>query len=466
MTALDVFQKSKNKFMEDLFDLIRIPSISQYKEEVEKVAKWLVTRLKNTADYVEQIKTSGNPVVLAEWKPQIIDKSNQKKPVLLFYGHYDVQPPDPLDKWLSPPFEPEIRDGRIYARGIGDNKGQLFANLFAIECVHQSKELGITVKFIFDGEEELGSPYIEEALNAKKKFFKDVDLTIVSDGPADPSWRPTIEFGARGIVTTRLELITATNDVHSGNFGGIQPNPAWDLLSILQTMKNENGTCLIEGFYDDVFTPEDVAIETAAQLNRDPEMLKEQLGISYFGGEQDHPLVHRVMFRPTINIRGFHAGSVREQARTIIPKEAVAELDFRLVPYQKPEKIVELFQEHLKKLRQSSERWALILDRCNVSFEASFYPMHTPLGLPWTNVLEESIREGYGQEPVKIPLAGGSLPVYSLWKVTNKPMYIIPYAQPDEANHAPNENIMVDWLFNGVRTSIILLEKLYEYKKT
>ncbi|MFX0207726.1 MAG: M20/M25/M40 family metallo-hydrolase [Candidatus Hodarchaeota archaeon] len=465
MKAFDVFQKLKNEFLEDLFDLIRIPSISQDKYEVKKVADWLVKRLEKTADYIEQVETSGNPVILAEWKPQINGTSDQNKPVLLFYGHYDVQPPDPLDKWLSPPFEPEIRDGRIYARGVGDNKGQLFANLFAIECVHQSNELGIIVKFIFDGEEELGSPYIEEALNAKKEFFKDVDLTIVSDGPADPSWRPTIEFGARGIVTTRLELITASADVHSGNFGGIQPNPVWDLLSILQTMKDENGKCLIEGFYDDVFTPEDEAIEAAAQLNREPEMLKEQLGISYFGGEQDQPLVHRVMFRPTINIRGFHAGSVREHARTIIPKEAVVELDFRLVPHQKPEKVLKLFQDHLKTLTQQSERWALILDRCKVSYEASFHPMHTPLGLPWTRVLEESVKEGYGQEPVKIPLAGGSLPVYSLWKVTEKPMYIIPYAQPDEANHAPNENVMIEWLINGVRTGIALLNELANFEK-
>jgi acetylornithine deacetylase/succinyl-diaminopimelate desuccinylase-like protein len=250
--------------------------------------------------------------------------------------------------------------------------------------------------------------------------------------------------------------------MHSGNFGGIQPNPVWGLISLLQTMRDEEGRCLIEGFYDDVFTPEPAALEAAKQLKSlyDPEVYKKQLGISYFGGEQDQPLVHRVMFRPTLNIRGFQSGSVREQARTIIPKDAIAELDIRLVPYQTPEKIEKVFRAHLDKLRHYSENWAAILDRCKLSFDGSFYPMYTSLDTPWTKILEESLREGFGQEPLKIPLAGGSLPLYSLYEVVEKPLYVLPYAQPDENNHAPNENMMVDWFVKGVRTSIILLEKL------
>ena len=457
MKPLEIFQLYKQNFFEELFDLLRIPSITKDSRAVAAAAEWLKDVLQQNADYVEIIQTEGNPVVLAEWKPQL---KKETSPTILLYGHYDVQPPEPLDKWNSPPFEPEIREGRIYARGVGDNKGQFYAHYSAIKCLHQAKELGLSVKFIFDGEEELGSFHLEEAMNQRREFFDDIDLIIVSDGPADPSWKPTLEFGARGIQTVRIELLSAESDVHSGNFGGIQPNPAWDLLSILQTMRDENGKCLIEGFYDDVFVPTETALKAAEDLNRDPETYKKQLGISYFGEEQDQPLTHRVMFRPTLNIRGFKSGEIRENAKTIIPSEAVVEMDVRMVPNQTPEKIESLILNHLDKLRSKSKRMAQVLDRCKISFGASFHPLFTPLELPWTEILAEAIKEGFEQDPVKLPLAGGSLPLYSLYKVTGKPIYIIPYAQPDQANHAPNENMMMEWFEKGVKTSIKLLQKL------
>ncbi len=460
MRAFDFFQENKQVFIDDLFSLIRIPSISRNKDEAQLAANWLEERLKQTANYVEQISTTTNPVILAEWKPQITEISAPAPYTILFYGHYDVQPPAPLDEWISPPFEPEIRDGRIFARGIGDNKGQFFAHIIAIECLHKHKQLSVNVKMILDGEEELGSPHIDEAINKKKEFFENIDLVVVSDGPADPTWKPTLEFGARGITTVQLELKTAKGDIHSGNFGGIQPNPVWDLISILKTMKDDMGKCLIEGFYDDVFTPTAAALQAANDLNRDPEIYKQQLGISYFGEEKDLPLTHRLMFRPTFNIRGIKSGSVRENARTIIPKEVVAELDIRLVPNQTPEKIERLIITHLNKLKSESNIYSQILERCKVKFGTSFYPMFTPLELPWTDILVKSIKEGFEVEPLKIPLAGGSLPLYSLYKATGKPMYIIPYAQPDEDNHAPNENMMVEWFEKGVKTSISLLNNL------
>ena len=288
--------------MDDLFSLIRIPSVSRNKDEVQLAANWLEDRLKQTANYVEQIPTTTNPVILTEWKPQIMEISAPIPYTILFYGHYDVQPPEPLDEWISPPFEPEIRDGRIFARGIGDNKGQFFAHLVAIECLHRQKQLGVNIKMLLDGEEELGSPHIDEAINKKKEFFENIDLVVVSDGPADPTWKPTLEFGARGIITVQFELQTAKGDVHSGNFGGIQPNPVWDLITVLKTMKDDTGKCLVEGFYDDVFTPTAAALQAAEDLNRDSAVYKQQLGISYFGEEKDLPLTHRLMFRPTFNI--------------------------------------------------------------------------------------------------------------------------------------------------------------------
>lgn len=460
MKALEFFNNTRKECLDDLFDFIRIPSVTRDRNAVKEAADWLMKRLKKTADYVELLDTLGNPVVLAKWNTQNNNNIRQKVPSILFYGHYDVQPPEPLDEWISPPFEPEIRDGRIYARGVGDNKGQLFANLRAIECIHRFNELAVDVIFVFDGEEELGSPNLEKALEKKSELFKDVDLIIISDGPADPTWKPTLEFGARGIQTIQINLQSANEDVHSGNFGGIQPNPMWDLISILKTMRNDCGKCLIEGFYDDVFTPSKAALDAVKELNRNPEVYKQQLGIDYFGEELDQPLSHRVMFRPTFNIRGIQSGSVRGKAKTIIPKDAVIEIDVRLVPNQTPEKIEKLFLAHLDKIGQKSERMAAVIDRCEIKFGASFYPMFTSLELQWTKILEESIEEGFQEKSLKIPLAGGSLPLYSLYKIIKKPIYIIPYAQPDEANHAPNENLMVEWFEKGVKTSIVLLRRL------
>jgi acetylornithine deacetylase/succinyl-diaminopimelate desuccinylase-like protein len=459
--VVDYYIDHKQAFLDDLFHFLRIPSISNEKADVDKASLWLKRRLKTSASYLKIVRTSGNPVILAEWEPNTSDEENTvNSPTVLIYGHYDVQSPEPLDQWISPPFEPQVRDGRIFARGVGDNKGQFFAHLIAIECLTKFSELGLRVKFLFDGEEEIGSPNLDKALIQEKEFFSDIDLVFVSDGPADPSWKPTLCFGARGIVTAQIYLNSANNDVHSGNFGGIQPNPAIDLMSILQTMVDDNGRCLIKGFYNEVFTPDEEALQAAEELKRTPEMYQKSLGVDYFGGEQDIPLVHRVMFRPTINIRGFQAGSVREHAKTIIPKDAVVELDFRLVPHQQPAQIQDLLLNHLEQLKQKSDRWNAMIRRCDMTFETGFAPIYTPLNLPWTKILTQSITEGFGEEPVKIPLLGGSLPLYNLFKHIRKPVYIIPFAQPDQGNHAPNENLMLEWFEMGVITSMMLLKNL------
>jgi acetylornithine deacetylase/succinyl-diaminopimelate desuccinylase-like protein len=457
--VVDLFIERKQEVLNDLFNYLQFPSISNNEEGVMQAAIWLENRLKASADFLKIVETSGNPVILAEWEPNISKAGYQ---TALIYGHYDVQSPEPLDEWVSPPFEPEIRDGRIFARGVGDNKGQHFAHIVAIECITKFRQLGLRVKFILDGEEESGSPNLDEALNKEKDFFKDINLVFVSDGPADPSWKPTISFGARGIVSAQLYLRSANNDVHSGNFGGIQPNPTIDLMRILQSMIDEKGKCLISGFYNDIFSPDQGALRAAAELNRTPELYKQSLGIDYFGGEQDVPLVHRVMFRPTFNIRGFESGHVRQHAKTIIPKDAIVELDFRLVPHQKPNQIQELFLAHLEGLKNQSDRWRAMIERCEVKFEAGFAPIYTPLDLPWTKILVQSLKEGFKEDPVKIPLLGGSLPLFNLYQHVQKPMYIIPFGQPDQGNHAPNENLMLEWFEKGVITSMMLLKNLSE----
>ncbi|MHA2073158.1 MAG: M20/M25/M40 family metallo-hydrolase [Candidatus Hodarchaeales archaeon] len=465
MKAKEYFHNRKKSYLDDLFELLKIPSITQDTMEVKNAATWLIKRLNLTASSVESFETPGNPIIFAHWVNQNPASMDKKPMTILFYGHFDVQSPEPLEMWDSPPFSPEIREGRIYSRGAGDNKGQFFAHLSAIESLIHTKKLNINVKFVLDGEEEMGSPHLGKILDRNSNFFSDIALVIVSDGPSDPSWRPSLVFGARGIVTVQIEIDSAFKDVHSGNFGGIQPNPAIDLIYILNTMIDESGRCLIDGFYENIFSPDPLALEAADQLKRTPDLYKKTLGISYFGGEQDQQLVHRVLFRPTFNIRGIKSGEVRENAKTIIPKNAVVEIDMRLVPNQDPEYIKNIFLKHIEDLKSRSKRWEALIDRCQLKFEAGFAPLHTPLDLPWTEILEQAITEGFNEPPVKIPLLGGSLPIYDLFEITKKPLYIVPFGQPDQGNHAPNENLMVKWFENGVYTSISLLHQLSKIKE-
>ncbi len=451
-----IFEQNKETIMSDLFDFLSIPSVSRNSSEVRKTAEWLKERLSEFVDYVEVVETSSNPLVIAE----INSNRSKDTPTILIYGHYDVQPPDPLDKWDSPPFKPKIKEGRIYARGAGDNKGQLFANLVAVD-LQKSYNLPMpNVKFIFDGEEELGSPSIDEGMMQKKEFFKDIDLVMVSDGPAHSSWRPTIEFGARGILGFRLRLITAKQDQHSGNYGGIQPNPVWEAVEILKTMKDSNGRCLLNHFYDDVFTPEKEAQLAAKELELPLDVYKKKLGIDFFGEEQGLPIPIKVMFRPTFNILGIAAGEVLEKAKTIIPSEVIVEFDIRLVPNQTTENIEKIIRAHFEALSERDERWKQRINRCQLTFEASMNPMYTPMNLKWTAILTKALYNGFGKKPVKVPLAGGSLPIYNLYKIIKKPLYILPYAQPDQGNHAPNENLMVEWFEKGIKSTMHLLKIL------
>lgn len=452
----NILEQNKEQIISDLFDFLRIPSISRDSHQVRNAAKWLHERLLEFTDMAEIVETRSNPIVIAE----IHSNTNKNSPTVLIYGHYDVQPPDPLNMWDSPPFEPMIKEGRIYARGAGDNKGQLFANLVATDLLKTYDLPMPTVKFIFDGEEELGSPSIDEGMKQRKEFFEDIDLVIVSDGPAHSSWRPTIEFGARGILGFRLRLTTAKQDQHSGNYGGIQPNPVWEVVEILKTMKDGNGRCLLNHFYDDVFTPEKEAQLAAKELDIPLEVYKKNLGIDFFGEEQGLPIPIKIMFRPTFNIRGIASGEVLENAKTIIPKEVIVEFDVRLVPNQTVENIEKIIRAHFNELSARDERWKKRINSCKLTFEASMEPMYTPMNLKWTAILTKALYKGFEKKPVKVPLAGGSLPIFNLYKIIKKPLYILPYAQPDQGNHAPNENLMVEWFEKGIKSTMHLLKIL------
>ncbi|MEL6207601.1 MAG: M20/M25/M40 family metallo-hydrolase, partial [Pseudomonadota bacterium] len=322
-----------DSFVHRLMDYVRHPSISAQDIGIREVSALLVEILNGLGMEAEAVPTAGHPMVLGR------RGSDPTKPTVLLYGHYDVQPPEPLEAWHSPPFEPEIRDGRIWARGIGDNKGQHFAQLLAIEshlAVHGT--LPCNVIFLLEGEEEIGSPHIAEFVETHRARL-DADLVVTADGPLHASGRPLITFGVRGMAGFELRARTAHSDAHSGNFGGVMPNAIWTLVHLLSTMKLPDGTITIDGLHDPVVPPTDREIEAAAAIPLDLDAFLAKTGMAGLDAPADRPFQHRLMFHPTLTINGLHGGYGGPGSKTVLPAEAVAKCDIRLVEAMTPDHV-------------------------------------------------------------------------------------------------------------------------------
>jgi acetylornithine deacetylase/succinyl-diaminopimelate desuccinylase-like protein len=373
------------------------------------------------------------------------------KPTVLLYGHYDVQPPDPLDKWLSPPFEPTIRDGRLYARGVGDNKGQHFAQILAIEShlkVHGT--LPCNVILLLEGEEEIGSPHIADFVRANKDVLK-ADLAVTADGPRHASGAAAIKFGSRGVVSFELRCRHASRDVHSGNFGGVVPNPIWTLVHLLGTMKNAAGEITIAGFHDGIEPPSPEEVAAIERLPLDVEAVQKSLGLARLDAPAERPFYERLCFRPTLTINGFHGGYGGIGTKTVLPNEAFVKCDVRLVEAQDPEDILRKIARHVAKHAPEVEF---------IAADKGMQPSKTPIASSFTAVLRRAFVAAQGVEPLLIPAGFGSLPGYVFTKILGIPAFVTPYANPDEANHAPNENLTLDCFYSGLRTGAALLHEL------
>lgn len=429
-----------DRYQEELFDLLRQPSISTQGIGVEECADMVTDLLSAYGFDTELIPTSTYPLVYAE---DIVDES---APTVLFYGHYDVQPPGDESEWDSPPFEPTIRDGSIYARGSGDNKGQFLAHVFGADAVRRVRgDLPINVKFLIDGEEESGSAgLIEYVEGASAKL--DCDVIYVADGPMHRSRRPTLLYGNRGILSVELSYTGSNTDLHSGNFGGPIPNAANELVTVLKSMYDD-GEILIDGFYDDVAVTE-TQREAVREVPIDATAIKEQLDLDAFT-VPDEEYYERLLLTPTMSINGLLSGYGGEGMKTIIPHEATAKLDFRLVPDQNPDAVFELVRRHLE------------AEHADVSIEklGSFPPMSTPLDTPVAEPIRRGLAEAWGTEPVELPLLGGSLPAAYFRRAVDVPILVVPYANPDQNNHAPNEHLDVECFENGIRTSAAVIER-------
>ncbi len=440
---------NRNLFINRLIDYLRQPSISAHGVGMDKVADYLVNWLVRLGFDARLMPTPGWPLVLGH-------RSDQPgAPTVLLYGHYDVQPPDPLEDWISPPFEPTIRDGRLYARGVADNKGQHFAQILALEsllAVHG--QLPCNVILLLEGEEEMGSPHIASFVKDHGDLLK-ADLVITSDGPLPANGQPKIECGVRGVIGFELRAHGANRDLHSGNFGGVAPNPLWTLVHLLSTMKNEQGEITIKGFYDNVQTPTALERTVLESLPMDEKAAMRDLGLTQFDAPLERGYYERLAFWPTLTINGLHGGYAGPESKTVLPHEAFAKCDIRLVEAQSVEEIFSKVEAHVRQYAPGVE----------FIRQGGMEPSKTPLDSPFVEPLKQALRIATGQEPLLFPAMGGSLPDYVFTSILGIPDFTIPYANADEANHAPNENLELDLFIRGIKCGAAMLTCLGQLPK-
>lgn len=436
-------------FVARVMDYVKHPSISAHDIGIREVAEMLVSHLEGLGFDAGLVETPGHPFVLGHLT---VDPA---KPTVLLYGHYDVQPPDPLEAWVSPPFEPTLRDGRIWARGIGDNKGQHFAQLLAIEThlkVHG--EVPCNIIFLLEGEEEIGSPQIADFVRQNKDRLQ-ADLVVTSDGPLHESGAPVITFGVRGVASFDLIAKGASRDVHSGNYGGVVPNPIWTLVQLLATMKDPDGNITVEGITEPVIPATNLEQAAVSRLPDDESAVKADLDLDHLDGPVDRPYWDRLMFHPTLTINGLHGGYGGPGSKTVLPNEAIAKCDVRLVEPLTPDHVFERIEAHVARHAPEVE----------VVRHAGMLPSKTPLDSPFAAPLIRTIVKARGVEPLIYPTVGGSLPDYVFTKILGKDAFVIPYANADEANHAPNENLEVVRFIDGIKTGAALLSELGKMEK-
>jgi acetylornithine deacetylase/succinyl-diaminopimelate desuccinylase-like protein len=436
--------QNEERFLEELFGLIRIPSISSeaaHKEDMLKAAEyWKATLLKAGAGKAEIIPTEGNPVVYGE---KIIDPA---KPTVLVYAHYDVMPVDPVELWHSPPFEPQVRDGKIFARGADDDKGQSFMQAKAFEYLVRSNTLPCNVKFMIEGEEEVGSANLGKFCDDYKHMLK-ADIILVSDTSMIAPDIPSITSGLRGLSYMEVEVTGPNKDLHSGLFGGAVANPANILVDMIASLKDDKQRITIPGFYDDVI---EISMEERKKMARAPfnlEAYKQALDIDEICGEEGYTTPERTGIRPTLDINGIWGGYTGEGAKTVIPAKAYAKISMRLVPNQDNKKISKLFEEHFKAIAPP-----YVKVRVTELHGGQGYV--SPTDMPAYLAAEKAYEKSFGKMPVPVR-SGGSIPIISTFedKLGIKSI-LMGFGLESDAIHSPNENFPLNQFFKGIETIV------------
>ncbi|MGQ3132461.1 MAG: dipeptidase [Flavobacteriales bacterium] len=448
-------EQHKDRFIQELFELLRIPSISadpKYKDEVFRTAEAVKESLvKAGADNCRLIPTAGFPVVYGE---KIIDPA---KPTVLIYGHYDVQPAEPLDLWISGAFEPEIRDGYIYARGSADDKGQVFMHVKAFELMMNTGSLPCNIKFMIEGEEEVGSANLAPFLNENKELLK-ADVILISDTSMIANDVPSLTVGLRGLSYVEVEVTGPNIDLHSGVYGGAVANPCNILAKMIASMHDENNHITIPGFYNDVV---EVSAEERAEMAKAPFSLdeyKKELAVGDVWGETGYSVPERTSIRPTLDVNGIWGGYTGEGAKTVLPSKAYAKISMRLVPNQDPDKITELFKNHFESIAPKSVT-------VKVTPHHGGLPVVTETNTPEYKAAAMAMKETFGKDPIP-QRGGGSIPIVALFgEVLGLKSVLMGFGLDSDAIHSPNEKYGVFNYLKGIETIPYYFKYYTELKK-
>jgi acetylornithine deacetylase/succinyl-diaminopimelate desuccinylase-like protein len=447
---LDYLSQNEGRFVSQLCDWLRIPSIStdsKYKADVARAAEFAASDLRNSGLRVEICPTAGHPIVYAEWV------GAAGAPTALVYGHYDVQPPDPLDKWVSGPFEPTERNGNLFARGATDDKGQVFTHLKSVEAwLKTSGKLPVNVKFLIEGEEECGSTNLDTFIRANRERLK-CDNVVVSDCSQFAPGLPAITYGLRGLAYFEIFLQGPKQDLHSGMFGGSVANPANNLASIISALHDAERRVQVPGFYDDVIPLKDWERKQFAELPFDESGFKNFVGLQDLVGETGYSAMERKSARPTCDVNGLTSGYQGEGAKTIVPAHASAKISFRLVPNQDPAKIAASF----RKFVQSK---LLPGVRCEIKEHGLSPAALVAVESPGVQASVRAIEAGFGRKPVFVR-EGGSIPVVGTFKrELGVDTLLLGWGQNDDNLHSPNEKFSIADFHRGIRASACLWQEL------
>jgi acetylornithine deacetylase/succinyl-diaminopimelate desuccinylase-like protein len=423
-------------------DFLRIPSVSalpEHKADIRTAAGWLVAALTRAGiDHAEVAETTGNPVVYADWLHA------PGAPTVLVYGHYDVQPVDPVDLWTSPPFEPAIVDGRILARGVADDKGHIHGHLMAAQALIATRgRLPVNVKYLFEGEEEVSSPNLAPWLEANRERLA-ADVVIISDTGFFEGNLPAITIGLRGMMYAQIDVTGTPVDVHSGGYGGVIENPANALARIITSLKGPDGRIRIPGFYDDVVPLTAEEREAMAALPFDEEEYRERVGVPALVGEVGFSVLERKGARPTLDVNGIWGGFTGEGSKTIIPAHAHAKVSCRLVTAQDPDRIFEALRDYVAEVAPPGVT-------VSVQLLGTGLPSLTPHDHPMTQAAARALEATFGRPPVFVR-EGGSIPICASFEtILGLPVVMVGFSQPDEHAHAPNEWLDLDNYETGIR---------------
>lgn len=441
MTKIDYFKE-----LSDFISIKSISTYSEYKNEMEKAVSWLKGKLEGLGFGVE-VYRKGHPIVFGRLN------DFKDKPTMLIYGHYDVQPPEPLEKWETEPFTLTEKEDFLFARGVSDDKGQLFAHLKALEIFKKEKGgIPFNVKVIFEGEEEIGSPTMLEFLKDYREKLKS-DFAIISDNPMLRRGIPSLSYGLRGLLYIEIKLYGPEKDLHSGRFGGIAPNPCIHLCKILSSIRGRDGKIKIKGFYEDVLKIQPEERESFASLPITDKNYKEMASVLGLDKEKGFSAIECIWTRPSFDINGLTGGFQGEGTKTIIPSSARAHISFRLVPNQDPEKIFKLTEAHLKK---ECPKYLKI----EINKKESAIPVLVNINNKYLIKVKEAMEKGFGKK-VHLIRQGGTIPVVSLMQNYLKiPVILMGLGLPDENAHGPNEKLLKENFLNGIKSLLELYKNL------